>query len=126
YDGTTLSLSVNGNNVGTVVATGNVDTSSGDLRIGGNAIWGEYFAGLIDEIRIYSRALTAAEIQADMATPIGASAARMQVAAFMGQPQVLWLSSGSETDNWYVGTFAEVDRQTGGNPRDNRKLSLIA
>ena len=29
-------------------------------------IWGEYFAGLIDEIRIYNRALTQAEIQTDM------------------------------------------------------------
>ena len=41
------------------------------LRIGGNAVWGEYFSGLIDEVRIYNRALTAAEIQADMNTPIG-------------------------------------------------------
>ena len=36
------------------------------LRIGGNAIWGEYFNGLIDEVRVYNRALTATEIQGDM------------------------------------------------------------
>ena len=35
------------------------------LRIGGNNIWGEWFSGLIDEVRIYERALTAAEIQTD-------------------------------------------------------------
>ena len=40
------------------------------LRIGGNAVWGEYFKGRIEEVRIYNRALTAAEIQTDMATPI--------------------------------------------------------
>ena len=34
-------------------------------------MWGEFFAGRIDEIRVYNRALTAAEIQADMAAPIG-------------------------------------------------------
>ena len=34
--------------------------------IGGNTLWGEYFAGLIDEVRIYNRALSAAEIQSDM------------------------------------------------------------
>jgi hypothetical protein len=47
-------------------------TSTGALRIGGNAVWGnEYFAGLIDEVRIYNRALSAAEVQSDMNTPVG-------------------------------------------------------
>jgi hypothetical protein len=32
----------------------------------GNATWGEYFNGLIDEVRVYNRALSASEIQADM------------------------------------------------------------
>jgi len=45
-------------------------TSTNPLRIGGNSIWGEFFAGLIDEVRVYNRVLTAAEIQADMNTPI--------------------------------------------------------
>ncbi len=41
--------------------------TSGPLRIGGNAIWsGEFFAGLIDELRVYNRALSATEIQTDM------------------------------------------------------------
>ena len=37
---------------------------------GGNSVWGEHFRGLIDEVRIYDRALAAAEIQTDMATPV--------------------------------------------------------
>ena len=49
-----------------------ITTSTGALRIGGNAIWGEYFQGDIDEIRIYNRALPATEIQADMNTSISA------------------------------------------------------
>ena len=41
-------------------------TSTGALRIGGNGPYGEFFAGRIDEVRIYNRVLTATEIQADM------------------------------------------------------------
>ena len=44
--------------------------STGSLGIGGNAVWGEYFKGLIDEVRVYNRALSAGEIQTDMVTPI--------------------------------------------------------
>jgi len=40
------------------------------LRFGGNSIWGEYFQGLIDEVRIYNRALSQSEIQSDMNTPV--------------------------------------------------------
>lgn len=66
YDGSNLRLYVNGTLVRTVAATGNMSASTGALRIGGNSIWGEYFAGLIDEAHIYSRALSAAEIATDM------------------------------------------------------------
>jgi len=47
-------------------------TSDQPFRIGGNSIWGEYFAGKIDEVRIYNRALDAGEVQADMesSTPL--------------------------------------------------------
>ena len=43
--------------------------STGVLRIGGNSIWGEWFAGLIDEVRVYNRVLSAGEIQQDMQVP---------------------------------------------------------
>ena len=49
---------------------GNVITSTGALRIGGNAIWGEYFQGSIDEVRVYRRVLSAAEIQTDMTASV--------------------------------------------------------
>ena len=48
-------------------------TSTGALRIGGNSIWGEFFQGRIDEIRIYNRALTPPRSRADMNTPVGGS-----------------------------------------------------
>jgi hypothetical protein len=45
-------------------------SSSSPLRIGGNSVWGEYFAGLIDEVRVYNRALSATEIQTDLAKAV--------------------------------------------------------
>ena len=66
YDGASLKLYVNGSQVGSKAQSGPIPTSTGPLRIGGNTIWGEYFAGLIDEVRVYNRALSAAEIQTDM------------------------------------------------------------
>ena len=48
-----------------------IRASTGVLRIGGDSIWSdEWFSGLIDEVRLYNRALTAAEIQADMTKPV--------------------------------------------------------
>jgi hypothetical protein len=71
YDGTALRLYINGVQVAiNTLASGSITTSTQPLRFGGNSIWGEFFQGLIDEIRIYNRALTPAEIQADMVTPI--------------------------------------------------------
>ena len=67
YDGATLRLYVDGSLAGSVAATGAIATSAGALRIGGNTLWGEYFQGLIDEVRVYNRALSQAELQADMA-----------------------------------------------------------
>ena len=70
YDGTTLRLYVNGSLVGSRAVANPLLTSTGVLRFGGNSVWGEFFAGRIDEVRLYNRALAAAEIQADMNAPI--------------------------------------------------------
>jgi hypothetical protein len=43
--------------------------STRPLRIGGDSLWGEYFLGRIDEVRIYNSALTATEIDADIILP---------------------------------------------------------
>jgi hypothetical protein len=70
YNGSALRLYVNGVQVRTINVTGNMATSSAPLRIGGNAVWGEYFSGLVDDVRVYSRALTVTEIQTDMNTGV--------------------------------------------------------
>jgi len=70
FDGTTLRLYVNGVQQATQALAGNLMISTGALRIGGNAIWGEYFRGQIDDVRIYNRVLTATEIVSDMNAPV--------------------------------------------------------
>jgi hypothetical protein len=45
-------------------------TSSNPLQIGGDSLFGQYFRGSIDEVRVYNRALSATEIQTDMNTPL--------------------------------------------------------
>ena len=76
YDGSSVRLYVNGTLVSTTAAPGSLASSTAPLRIGGNNIWGEYFSGLIDEVRVYNRALSAAEIQLDMSTSITPSDAQ--------------------------------------------------
>ena len=70
YDGATLRLYVNGVQVASQAQAGSIQTPSTPLRIGGNVPYGEYFQGLIDEVRVYNRALSAAEIQSDMTSPL--------------------------------------------------------
>src|SRR5262245_17669065 len=70
YDGRRLRLYLNGTLVANAAMTGRLRTSTDPLWIGGNRPYGEYFDGLIDEVRIYDRALRPAEVRADMATAI--------------------------------------------------------
>src|SRR5262249_22909287 len=71
YDGATLQLYVNGVQVSSTARTGAISTSTGQLQIGGDSIFGQHFAGIIDEVRVYNIALSAAQIRADMTTPVG-------------------------------------------------------
>jgi Concanavalin A-like lectin/glucanases superfamily/Domain of unknown function (DUF1929) len=76
YDGESLRLFVNGAQVAvSTTGSGPLTPGNGPLTIGGNGVWDERFAGRIDEVRVYDRALSAAEIQTDMTTPVGAPTA---------------------------------------------------
>ena len=71
YDGAVVRLYVNGALSGSTPATASMPVSTGAFRIGGNTVWDEFFGGLIDDLRLYDRALSAGEVQADMAAPVG-------------------------------------------------------
>ena len=66
FDGATLRLFVNGTPAGSLAVDGELTPGSGPLSFGANHVWGEHFRGLIDEVRVYNRALSAAEVNADM------------------------------------------------------------
>jgi hypothetical protein len=70
YDGTTLRLFINGTQVGSLAVAGPIAVGTGALSIGGNPVWGEWFQGRMDEVRIYNRALSSTELKADMAKAI--------------------------------------------------------
>lgn len=70
YDGTTTRLYVNGTQVANQTQTGAITASLNPLQIGGDSIYGQYFQGTIDEVRIYNLALTATQIQSDMNTAL--------------------------------------------------------
>ncbi len=71
FDGSTIRLYVNGVQVKTYSFSGSIQTSSHGLFIGGSSLWSdEGFPGIIDEVRIYNRALSASEINTDMNTSV--------------------------------------------------------
>ena len=71
YDGSTLRLYVNGTQVASTAHTGTITTSTNPMQIGGDSFYGQFFAGLIDNVRVYNVALSAAQIQSDQTTPVG-------------------------------------------------------
>ena len=58
YDGATLRLYVNGSQVSSRATTGTIRRTTDPLWIGGNRPYGEYFQGLIDEVRVFDRVLS--------------------------------------------------------------------
>jgi hypothetical protein len=52
--------------VGSRALSGSLVSTNDPLKIGGNAVWSEWFRGQIDEVRVWNAARTAAQITADM------------------------------------------------------------
>jgi chitodextrinase len=121
YDGATMRLYVNGVQVASRAQTGAIATSTNPLQIGGDSLYGQYFAGRIDEVRIYNRALSAAEIQNDINTGLSPAPPDTQpptapgnlLATALGVSQV-HLSWTASTDNVAVAGYL-MERQDPGN-----------
>ena len=119
YDGTAVRLFVNGTQVASTAKTGTIASSTNPLQIGGDSIYGQFFSGLIDEVRIYNVALTATQIQADMAAPVVSGSGDGQVPSAPGTLTAtaagstgVSLSWGAATDNVGV-TGYQVERCQG-------------
>ena len=121
YDGSTLRLYVNGTLVASTPHTGAIATSTNPLQIGGDSLYGQFFAGLIDNVRIYNVALPAAQIQTDQATSVNPSGPDTTPPSQPGTVGVSTISSseidirwGASTDNVGV-TGYDIERCSGGN-----------
>jgi len=87
YDGQYQRLYVNGTQIAQRAQTGLIQ-QGGILRIGGNSVWGEYFKGYIDEVRVYNRALTATEVKNNMAAPTSSASASTTTQYVIGDQTV--------------------------------------
>src|SRR5262245_27722858 len=132
YNGSTLTFYRDGVAVSTSSASGTLSPTTGTLQIGGSQ-FGEYFKGLIDEVRIYNRALNATEIQTvyqqdsgtqvqTVATPVispsggnytGSVPVTMQTAT--SGSSIYYTTDGStptQSSNLYAGTVALTNSAT--------------
>jgi hypothetical protein len=64
YDGTQVKFYIDGNLESSKITTGQIATNNRPINIGHWGAGERYFKGIIDEVRIYNRALSDAEIQA--------------------------------------------------------------
>jgi hypothetical protein len=110
YDGATERLYVNGNVVESHPAHGQIQTPGTPVWIGGNRPYGEHFHGLIDEVRVYDRALSANEIRTDMTTRV--HAAPGLVAAY-GFEAASGATAADSSGNDNVGTIMGATRARG-------------
>ncbi len=67
YDGSYIRVYLNGNLTGQVVQTGNLtSTNTTGLNLGWNFAGGEYFQGLMDDVKVYGSAFTSDQVSAEL------------------------------------------------------------
>jgi hypothetical protein len=101
FDGTTQRLYVNGTQVASAALSGTADLALGGVHIGSWDGSSEFFAGTIDEVALYGKALTAAQVTADHAggqAPLGAPSGLKASAASASRIDLTWSdNAGAET-----------------------------
>ena len=103
YDGAKLRLYVNGELVA-IEAVENADSGSpGPLTIGCDALYGNYFQGRIDELRIYNRALSEIEIRqtAAAALPIAVTETATEMESNSAILRGTVAANGGETEYYF-------------------------
>jgi hypothetical protein len=140
YDGANILLYRNGAQVASFAVAGNMTTGVGPIGIGARSSSDmHWFPGNIDDVRIYSRALSAAEI-AVLAAGVPAPAQNAPVAA-IGQVDLSWTApAGAVTYTYNVkrapsgtGAFATIGTASGttysdttGNPGTSYDYAITA
>jgi hypothetical protein len=84
WDGTIMRSYINGSQVGSMALSGTVTEINNDALIGAGVDVTEpqYFDGIIDELKVYSKALTAAEVQAEYASNSGTASALVGLSGY--------------------------------------------
>jgi len=118
YNGTTVRLYIDGVLISS--ATGAHVSNNNPLLFGRWTPASEYWNGVVDEVRIYSRMLSQAEVQTDMTTPIGSGPANQAPIATLTEPangatfsapaNITLTATASDAD----GSVARVDFYSGG------------
>lgn len=89
YDGTTLSLYLNGTLLGSVIDTGGYGINADPMIIGSYQGTSQFFGGVVDDVRLYSYVRSPAQIAAD------AAGATSPVAMFSNNAGFNWQVSGA-------------------------------
>ncbi|MGN6816666.1 MAG: LamG-like jellyroll fold domain-containing protein, partial [Solirubrobacterales bacterium] len=111
YDGATVRLYLNGTQVSSVAHTGAITSSTNALTLGSDPFYGQFFNGLIDNLRIYNSALSAAAIQTDMTTAVSGTpdttppSAPGTLTATVASASEIDLSWGAATDNVGIANY---------------------
>ena len=71
FNGTQALFYVNGSLVGTKPLNATMTARGRLLRVGADADTRQFYRGVLDNLRLFSRALTASELQTDMNTAVG-------------------------------------------------------
>jgi glucose/arabinose dehydrogenase/chitodextrinase len=106
FDGAQVKTYVNGALVNTQALSATITARGNAMNIGADASAAQFNKGLLDDLRIYSRALTQTQIQTDMIAPVGG--------ATSAAPQVLidFPANGAQISN-IVNVTADATDDTG-------------
>jgi hypothetical protein len=116
YDGASVKLYVNGQFDSSYAQSGPIETTSNWLAIGCKPTgpWGgpgtyAYFNGMIDEIKIYNRALSQQEIQTDMGVSSPAEAHDIAVKSAVLGGSSWWRDAGNDIAEIKLGQVVSVE-----------------
>jgi chitodextrinase len=132
YDGSALRLFVNGDEVASVPEDGTLKSSANALMLGGHDTLGQYFEGILDEVRVYDMARGADGIRTDMRTPVVPGtpgdvvppSAPGPLAASASGSDAIGLSWGAASDNVGVSGY-EVFRCQGDGCSDFARVAQV-
>ncbi|WP_460502899.1 LamG-like jellyroll fold domain-containing protein, partial [Hymenobacter agri] len=125
WNGSTMQLYINGAAEASTVTTSNISASA-NLTLGKSVIYGNLLNGRLDEVRIYTAALTQAQVQADMLSTASAVPASLKFYASFDQGTPSGANTGQTTlydqsSNAYAGTLTNFNSPglTNGNSTSN-------